>query len=232
MFKIAAEQFFNLIHGHRLIYNTCWEDPRIDRRLLQLDSASNIVVITSAGCNILDYLLDNPKEIQAVDVNYRQNALLELKMALYTGGDFEALFAMFGRGGCGWYREIYQSVRALLSPQAQEFWDRKITYFSGRGLRKSFYWRGAAGDFAWLFRLLFLRRINQPDGWFNAFLDSETLEAQKYYYQPLEKKLWNKTVSWLIRQPWCMALVGVPQSQIDFSIGPIPAPRRFCPGQS
>ena len=215
LFKIAAEEFFDLIHGHRLIYNTCWEDPRIDRQLLQLDSDSKIVVITSAGCNVLDYLLDSPLEIHAVDVNYRQNALLELKMALFARRNFDDLFAMFGRGGCERYQEIYRSGRDLLSPAAQDFWDQKITYFSGRGLRKSFYWRGAAGDFAWLFRLLFLGKANNGQSVVNAFLNSDTLQAQKYYYQPLEKKLWSKTVSWLIRQPWCMALVGVPKSQLN-----------------
>ncbi len=126
--------FFNLIHGNRLIYNTCWEDPRIDRQLLKLDSDSRVVVITSAGCNVLDYLLDSPQEIQAVDVNFRQNALLELKLALFARRDFDDLFAMFGRGGCENYQEIYQSVRDLLSPAAQNFWDQKINYFSGRGL--------------------------------------------------------------------------------------------------
>jgi S-adenosylmethionine-diacylglycerol 3-amino-3-carboxypropyl transferase len=52
------QKFFALIHGNRLIYNTCWEDPRIDRQLLNLSPESEVVAITSAGCNVLDYLLD------------------------------------------------------------------------------------------------------------------------------------------------------------------------------
>jgi S-adenosylmethionine-diacylglycerol 3-amino-3-carboxypropyl transferase len=213
LFKIAAEEFFDLIHGHRLIYNTCWEDPRIDRQLLQLDSHSKIVVITSAGCNVLDYLLDSPLEIHAVDVNYRQNALLELKKALFAGRDFDDLFAMFGRGGCERYQEIYRSVRDLLSPGAQDFWDQKITYFSARGLRKSFYWRGAAGDFAWLLRRVLLGN-GRSAGMFNSLLSAKTLAGQKECYAPLEKKVFNRPVSWLIRQPFAMALVGVPKAQI------------------
>jgi S-adenosylmethionine-diacylglycerol 3-amino-3-carboxypropyl transferase len=122
---------------------------------------------------------------------------------------------LFGLGGCEDYQKIYHSVRDFLSPAAQEFWDKKINYFSGRGRRKSFYWRGAAGDFAWLFRLILLGKANNGQGAINAFLNSETLEAQKHYYQPLEKKLWSKPVSWLIRQPWCLALVGVPKAQIN-----------------
>ena len=147
---------FDLIHGNRLIYNTCWEDPRIDRQLLKLDSDSKVVVITSAGCNVLDYLLDSPQEIHAVDVNYRQNALLELKLAIFARRNFDDLFAMFGRGKTEHYQEIYQSLRELLTPAAQSFWDQKIDYFSGKGLRKSFYWRGASGDFAWLLRRILI----------------------------------------------------------------------------
>ena len=232
MFKIAAEEFFNLIHGHRLIYNTCWEDPRIDRQLLQLDSHSKIVVITSAGCNVLDYLLDSPQEIHAVDVNYRQNALLELKKALFAGRDFDDLFAMFGRGGCERYQEIYRSVRDLLSPAAQEFWDQKINYFSGRGLRKSFYWRGAAGDFAWLLRRVLLGN-GRSAGMFNSLLSAKTLAGQKELLCPLEKKVLEPPglladPATLCHGPGGGAQSADPPDRSD----PSPAPERLCAGQT
>ena len=204
---------FNLIHGNRLIYNACWEDPQIDRQLLKIDADSKVVMITSAGCNALDYLLDSPREIHAVDVNYRQNALLELKLALFARRNFADLFAMFGEGSCDNYQEIYQDIRNLLSPAAQRFWDQKITYFSGRGLRKSFYWRGAAGDFAWLMRRILLGNGERRRA-IDEFLKSETLAGQKEYYSPLEEKIFSRPVSWLIRQPWCMAMIGVPKAQI------------------
>jgi S-adenosylmethionine-diacylglycerol 3-amino-3-carboxypropyl transferase len=125
--------FFELIHGNRLIYNTCWEDPRIDRQLLHLDPESSVVAITSAGCNVLDYLLDGPGEIHAVDVNFRQNALLWLKIALFQYGEQGALFALFGQGGSPAYRDIYAAIRWGLPDWAQQFWDRKMAYFSPQG---------------------------------------------------------------------------------------------------
>ena len=85
MLSGLQERLFSLIHENRLIYNTCWEDPRLDRELLGLSPESTVVAITSAGCNVLDYLLDGPAAIHAVDVNYRQNAVLSLKMALFRG---------------------------------------------------------------------------------------------------------------------------------------------------
>ncbi len=205
--------FFQLIHGNRLIYNACWEDPRLDRQLLKLDRDSEVVVITSAGCNILDYLLDDPRAIYAVDVNYRQNALLELKLAFLIRRDFPDLFAFFGRGRSPAYRQIYASLRDCLSPPAQAFWDRKIGYFSGQGLRPSFYWRGAAGDFAWLLRRLLVGNGRRAK-LIQDLLQSQNLTEQRHHYLRLEEHLFPRPLAWLLRQPASLALIGVPRAQV------------------
>ena len=54
---------FRQVHTKNLVYNTCWEDPRCDRKLLQFNEDSEVVMITSAGCNALAYLLDDPAAI-------------------------------------------------------------------------------------------------------------------------------------------------------------------------
>ena len=72
---------FQWVHGRNLVYNTCWEDPRIDREALELGPDHAVLVITSAGCNALDYALQEPRVVHCVDVNPRQNALLQLKLA-------------------------------------------------------------------------------------------------------------------------------------------------------
>ena len=46
-----------MVHQHQLVYNTCWEDPRLDRQALELTAEDAVLVITSAGCNALDYAL-------------------------------------------------------------------------------------------------------------------------------------------------------------------------------
>ena len=63
-----SDALFTRVHGNNLIYNMCWEDPRTDREAMALDETSRVVVITSAGCNALDYLLDAPAEVVAVAV--------------------------------------------------------------------------------------------------------------------------------------------------------------------
>ena len=80
-----SDAWFKYIHTHFLIYNICWEDVAIDRKLLKLDESSSVFMISSAGENALTYLLDNPESIVTVDINKRQTALLELKMAMKIG---------------------------------------------------------------------------------------------------------------------------------------------------
>ena len=70
-------RLFELVHGHNLVYNTCWEDPRLDRAALELGRDDTLLAVTSAGCNVLDYALTGPRHIHAVDLNPRQSALLE-----------------------------------------------------------------------------------------------------------------------------------------------------------
>jgi S-adenosylmethionine-diacylglycerol 3-amino-3-carboxypropyl transferase len=94
----VSGRVFNLVQRHNLVYNTCWEDPRLDRQALDLGPDDTVLVITSAGCNALDYALTGVKHVHAVDMNPRQNALLELKLAGIRHLDFGTFFQMFGRG--------------------------------------------------------------------------------------------------------------------------------------
>jgi hypothetical protein len=45
--------WFNFVHRRNLVYNACWEDPRIDRQALAIGPRDTLAVITSAGCNVL-----------------------------------------------------------------------------------------------------------------------------------------------------------------------------------
>ena len=210
----AQARIFRQIHGQNLVYNTCWEDPRIDRRLLQLGGDSRVVMITSAGCNALDYLLDSPAEVHAVDVNPRQNALLELKLAMIRCADYEDFFEMFARGCHRRHGDVYAGVRNRLGDYAAAFWDRKIDYFASGGLRGSFYYRGTAGLAAWLLRgmLLAVRRAIRPH--LEDLLAATTLGEQARAFDRMEPLLWGRSLDWLIRQKALMALMGVPAPQI------------------
>jgi S-adenosylmethionine-diacylglycerol 3-amino-3-carboxypropyl transferase len=212
--KAAHDKLFQHVHGSNLIYNCAWEDPRIDRELMQLDADSQVVMITSAGCNSLDYLLDNPAQIHAIDVNHRQNALLELKMALIKRNKFDDLFEMFGIGSHMDYTAIYQSVRPQLSETAQKFWDRRITFFNPKSLKKSFYYHGTSGVAAWVMGNALFRLRPNIKNFAVCLLDAKTLKEQAQAYELVEGEIWGKFTNWLVRQPALMTLLGVPRPQI------------------
>ena len=215
MLNKLRKRLFGFIHTNYLIYNTCWEDPRCDRKLLELDDQSEVVMITSAGCNALDYLLEDPKHIHCVDLNPKQNSLLELKSTLFKKGNFARLFQFFGEGGNREAVSYYKKhLRTDLSEEAQSYWDKKISYFNGKGRRKTFYYCGTSGTIAYfagqyfklrksLFRLL------------ESFFQAPSLEYQTQLYQQIENKLWSRPMEWMVNRKFVMYLAGVPDSQIE-----------------
>ena len=204
---------FRRMHKGNLVYNTCWEDPRCDRQLLQLESDSRVVMITSAGCNALEYLLDDPARIHCVDVNYRQNALLELKLAALQFLDHSDLFRLFGEGRHPQAEALYRDLlRPQLPPYAQRYWDRKIYYFSGKGKRGSFYYYGTSGSFAWMAgRYLQLRRSLRRQ--IGQLFAARTIAEQRALYPAIEAQLTGRLVRWILNRHLVMSLVGVPRSQ-------------------
>ncbi|MDR3401034.1 MAG: BtaA family protein [Chthoniobacter sp.] len=213
--KAAGDLVFHHVHGGQLIYNTSWEDPRIDRQLLDLRPESRVVVITSAGCNVLDYLLDGPAEIHAVDVNYRQNALLELKLAMIRRGEFADLFEMFGLGSHTDYKAVYRSIRETLPAFARRYWDGKIAFFNPGSLKKSFYYHGTAGAAAWLLGGALFKTHPNSKKFAQCLLDADSLAQQRQVYARLEPQIWGDLSNWLIRQSMLMTLLGVPQPQVQ-----------------
>ncbi len=204
---------FSKTHQSKLIYNTCWEDPRCDRMLMDIQGDSKILMITSAGCNALAYLLDAPAEIHCVDMNYRQNALLELKKAGLRALDHEQFFCFFGEGRCQQARFIYQSkLRSLLREDARKYWDKHIKYFNGKGLRKSFYYRGTSGLLAYsVTNLMKLKKQMRSN--LEYLFNAVSLEEQKRYFSALENTVFNRFVRMLLNNHYTMTLAGVPVNQ-------------------
>ena len=60
------QRCFDAVYQRSLLYNACWEDPAIDRVALNLGADDVVMVITSGGCNALDYLLAGVAGVHAV----------------------------------------------------------------------------------------------------------------------------------------------------------------------
>jgi S-adenosylmethionine-diacylglycerol 3-amino-3-carboxypropyl transferase len=208
------DRMFRRIHTGNLIYNACWEDPRLDREALGLDGESRVAMITSAGCNALDYLLDGPREIHCIDVNSRQNALLELKLALLRHADFATLFHCFGEGRHARFADVYAGLRDHLTADGREFWDGHRYYFGRPRLRRSFYYHGAAGKVAWMVRQMLRARPSLHRNVLRL-LQAESLAEQGRIFDRIEPDLWNPLLRGMMRQPLTLALLGVPRAQIE-----------------
>ncbi len=208
-----SQKVFKQIHTNNLIYNTCWEDPRCDRELLELKPDSRLVMITSAGCNALDYSLDNPAEINCIDINPRQNALLELKLSTFKNRQHDDLFALFGDGAHRSAVALYKdALRETLPDFAQTYWDSKINYFVGKGVRKSFYYHGTSGLVAWLFsKYSKIQKSNRKQ--IEKLINAQSLDEQQEIYYSVEKKVLNNAMKWTLNRHIVMCLLGVPESQ-------------------
>jgi len=204
---------FKLVHGNNLVYNTCWEDPRLDRVALELTGDDNVLVITSAGCNALDYALTGPNRVFAVDMNPRQNALLELKMAAIRALDYESFFEMFGRGYLENTRDVYRDkLRPELTGWTRSYWDRRIRRFFGNK-RNSFYFHGTSGWFARLINV-YIDRIVRLRPWIDEVLDAKCLDEQRSIYNEyLKSQFWTRGLKFAMSRDATLSLVGVPRAQ-------------------
>lgn len=210
-----SRKSFQMVHQGNLVYNTCWEDPRLDRQALEIGSEDEVLVITSAGCNALDYLLDEPRRVHAVDVNPKQNALLELKLSAIRNLDYESFFELFGRGQSRNWETLYpQKLRSDLSLTAQKYWDRHGTFFSCEGKRSSFYFRGSSGLFAWFVNCYIDRGAKIRDD-IDSLLAARDVTEQTSIYQSrnLNKLLWTRMIKWCMRRDLTLSMLGVPRPQ-------------------
>lgn len=211
MLRFIYDRWFRLIHNHLLIYNTCWEDSRIDRNLLQLNRDSTVLVITSAGENALHYLLDDPKWVHAVDMNPRQNALLELKKVLIQTDSFEGLTALFTEGKHPEYRTIYQQVRKHLPEYAQIYWDSRIEVFSPSG--PGLYFSGGAGRFARTLHHLFSVAGVHDD--VDRLFEEQDMQTRHQLFDTIFNRLMSSKRSGWMLNTLTFGFSGVPPQQLN-----------------
>lgn len=207
---------FNALYASSLIYNTCWEDPAVDRRALQLGADDTVLVITSAGCNALDYALAGPRRIHAVDANPRQTALLELKLAGIRRLPFDDFFMLFGEGRHPQFNELYRDLlRAELSPFAQKFWDGAGSWFCRRNPRNTFYFHSLSGRVAFLFRH-YVDLQPKLRSAVDELVDAKSLGEQCAIYDSrIAPRMWGRGMNWALSRQITMSMLGVPAPQHD-----------------
>jgi S-adenosylmethionine-diacylglycerol 3-amino-3-carboxypropyl transferase len=194
----------------QIIFNTSWEDPAIDRKLLEINHESNILTITSAGDNVLDYLLDTPNSVTSIDLNPSQNALAELKLAVIKHSNYETLFDMFGYGKFGDIDQLLAELKPSLSEQAYSFWIKKKHYFTSK---LPFYHYGTSGLIArgFYYHLKLSKKLRQK---VDEMVNCTTLDEQAVLYVELEKILFdNFTAKFLLQNRFTLSFLGIPEPQ-------------------
>lgn len=105
------------------IYNQIWEDPAVDLKALALNSESRLLTIASGGCNVLNYLVEQPAHITAIDLNPYHLALTRLKIAAFKHlPDHQHFYEFFGYADKKTNLEHYKNyVQPHLAPDLLDF---------------------------------------------------------------------------------------------------------------
>jgi len=160
MFAMIHDKLMFKFLNKTYIYNVSWEDPRMDQRVFRLDDKDHVITIASAGCNVLDYIIEGAM-VTAVDFNLCQIALTEVKKVAILNIEWEHFFEIFSKSNMELFKELYPTkIRPHLTKPSQDFWD------DGKDRIKSFMYSGTSGNmsyvlFRWLFPLFglgFIRR--------------------------------------------------------------------------
>lgn len=106
-----------------VLYAMCWEDPQIDRIAFQITPDDVVFSITSGGCNVLTFLIDNPLKVIALDINPHQNYLLDLKIAAFRELPHQKLLEFFGVRKSTSRLRLYRRLRPLLFKDSARYWD-------------------------------------------------------------------------------------------------------------
>jgi len=190
-----------------LVFNQVWEDPEVDKKALKINPDDVIVTITSAGCNTLNYLVDCPKRIYSLDINPKQNFLLELKVSAIRHLDYSSFWLFFGEGKS---REnlkcYYKELRRHLSKEAQVYWDKRIKIFV-----KGFYKCGHLGLAMRVIRAY--ANISGGKKNIQGILDAD--DQREYYLTKIKPRIINPLSKYLAGNPLNLSCMGIHKHQID-----------------
>ena len=203
------------------IYNQIWEDPRVDIQALQIDEKSRILTISSGGCNALNYLLEGPESVTAVDLNRHHIYLLNLKhAALAHAPDHESFFSFFGVGhDASTGTDYLKFIAPHLDRQTRRFWESntflgelfygdRISFFRNAGL----YNHSRNGFFLRFFHSL-ARGMNLD---IEQILKAESLEDQELLYDKHIAPFFNSILINVIgKLPVTLFGLGIPPQQYD-----------------
>ncbi len=206
--KLKKHKQFN----NDYLYAFTWEDPRVDQRLLDIRDDDVVLALTSAGDNLLEYLVSaSPKRIHAVDLNPNQNHLLELKIAAFQTLSYPEVWKLFGEGRYPAFREaLINKLSPHMSSQAFQFWlNRTGRFTSSRGLYES----GGSGHAIKMVR--WLSWVTGISSQLRRLSECKTLNEQRETWPGIRQILLSRPLHWAVigTEWWVWKAAGVPPAQ-------------------
>ena len=198
---------FDWVLKNKIIYTYLNEDPEVDKQFLNINDQTRLLTITGSGDKALEYLVEGPGAVRSVDLNYRQNALLDLKLAAFRTCEYDDIWQLFVQGYHADYRAVYTKLRPLLREPSRKFWDAKHSYFKKGMFRRSIYHHGSAGFHLWLSGFAARKRFREIFG----ADDPDT--ARQLYDGKIRRMLSNRFVN-AVNNRWIgHVLHGLPYPQ-------------------
>lgn len=114
-------EFYNVALD-RIRYSLVWEASATLYASLEIQPHDRLLVITSAGCNVLNALLKKPAQVVAIDLNPVQNKLLNLKKHVILQHPHEVFRGLLGLNGEEAVEQAWQQVQQTLPAGEQAFW--------------------------------------------------------------------------------------------------------------
>ena len=194
----------NILNCKEFIYNIAWEDTNIDLKYLEINKNDNVLMISSAGCNVLNTLLKNPNRIISVDISTCQNALLDLKLSSIKKLNYDNFWKLFGLGYYNNFKYLYfEKLRNdLLLETSKNFWDNNLSIFK-YGLYNS----GSAIKTMKYAKLFLKKKL------FKLCEFNNLNEQYNFYKKEIEPILFNKLMFYIVNTTYWRKISGVPLNQ-------------------
>lgn len=114
-------EFYNVALD-RIRYSLVWEASATLYAGLEIQPHDRLLIITSAGCNVLNALLKKPAQVVAIDLNPVQNKLLKLKKHIILQHPHTVFRGLLGLEGEAAVEQAWQQVQQTLPAAEQGFW--------------------------------------------------------------------------------------------------------------
>lgn len=160
-----------------LRYSTVWEDHLLLEQGLNPRADDDLLVVASAGDNVLNLLLCEPRRIVAIDINPAQTALLELKVVAISMLDHAEFTRLLGFTTADPDARValYERVRTRLGETSRAWWDDHAATIASGIVRSGRLDRFIAG-----FRELHLSGARERDA-VDLLLTAQSLNEQRVF---------------------------------------------------